>query len=51
MSKSLKVKAGQIAMQKMQEQNLGKVIIYENKPRPAGRGRSQNPVCERCKKV
>jgi len=40
-SNSLKVKAGPTAMQKVLRQNLHKIVIYENKPRPAARDRSQ----------
>jgi len=36
-------------MEKMLKQNLRKVVIYENKPRPAARGRSQNTASEGCK--
>ena len=45
LSKSLKVK-GPTAMEKVLKQNLRKVVIYENKPRPAARGRSQNTASE-----
>jgi len=44
-----KVKAEPAAMQKMLKQNLCKVVIYENKPRPAARGHSQNTAGEGCK--
>jgi len=37
LSKSLRVKAGPTAMQKMRKQNLREIIMYENKPRPAAR--------------
>jgi len=40
LSKSLKVKAGPTAMEKVLKQNLCKVVIYENKPRPAAKGHS-----------
>jgi len=49
LSKSLKVKAGPTAMQKVLKENLRKLIIYKNKPRPAARGRSQNIASEGCK--
>ena len=49
LSKSLKVKAGPTAMEKVLKQNLRKVVIYENMPRPAARGRSQNTASEGCK--
>jgi len=42
LSNSLKVKAGPTAMQKVLKQNLHKIVIYENKPRPAARDCSQN---------
>jgi len=42
LSKSLKVKAGPTAVEKLLKQNVCKVGIHENKPRPAARGRSQN---------
>jgi len=48
---SLKVKAGPTAMQKMPKQNLRKIAIYENKPRPAARDRSQSTASEGCKNV
>ena len=37
-------------MQKVLKQNLRKVVLYVNKPRPAARGRSQNTGNEGCKK-
>ena len=37
LSNSLKVKAGPTAMQKVLKQNLLKIVIYVNKPRPAAR--------------
>jgi len=49
LSKSLKVKAGPTAMEKVLKQNLRQVVIYENKPRPAARGRSQKTASEGCK--
>jgi len=49
LSKLLKIKAGPTGMQKVLEQNLRKVIIHENKPRPAAGGRSQNTASEGCK--
>jgi len=36
-------------MEKVLKQNLRKVVIYENMPRPAARGRSQNTASEGCK--
>jgi len=36
-------------MEKVLKQNLRKVVIHENKPRPAARGRSQNTAREGCK--
>jgi len=51
MSKSLKVKAGPTAMQKMLKQILRKIVIYENKRRPAARCRSQNTASEGYKKL
>ena len=51
LSKSLKVKAGPTAMQKVLKENLRKLIIYKNKPRPAARGRSQNIASKGCKNV
>jgi len=36
-------------MQKMLKQNLRKVVIYENKPRSAARGHSQNTASEGCR--
>jgi len=50
MSKSVEVKAGRTAVQKMPIQNLRKVVIYENKPSSAERGRSRNTATEGCKK-
>jgi len=38
LSKFLLVKAGPTAMEKVLKQNLFRVIIYENKPRPPTRG-------------
>jgi len=35
----------------MLKQNLHKVVIYKNKPRPAAKGRSQYTASKRCKKV
>jgi len=49
LSNSLKVKAGPTAVQKMLKQNLHKIVIYENKPRPAARDRSQSTASEGCK--
>ena len=46
LSKSLEVKAGPTAMEKVLKQTLCKVIIYENKLRPVERGRSQNTASE-----
>jgi len=48
-SKSLKVKAEPTAVEKVLKQNLRMVVIYENKPRPAARGRSQKTASEECK--
>jgi len=36
-------------MQKVLKQNLHKIVIYENKPRPAARDRSQSTASEGCK--
>jgi len=33
----------------MQKQNLDKIVIYKNKPRPAARDRSQSTAREGCK--
>jgi len=49
LSNSLKAKAGPIAMQKVLKQNLRKIVIYENKPRPAARNRSQRTASDGCK--
>jgi len=49
LSNSLKVKAGPTAMQKVLNQTLRKVVIYENKPRPAARDHSQSTASEGCK--
>jgi len=49
LSKSLKAKAGPTAMEEVPKENLGKFVIYENKPRPAARGCSQNTASEGCK--
>jgi len=51
LSNSLKVKAGPTAMQKVLKQNLHKIVIYENKPRPAARDRSQSAASVGCKKL
>jgi len=51
LSKSLKVKAVRKTMQKMLKQSRRKFVIYENKPRPAARGRSQNTASEGCKNL
>jgi len=48
LSKSLKVKAGPTAVQKVLKHNLRKVVIYENKPRPAS-SCSQNTASGGCK--
>jgi len=48
LSKSLKVKAGPTAMQKVLKQSLCKVITYENKPTPAARDSSQYTASEGC---
>ena len=42
LSKSLKVKVGPTAMEKVLKQNRCKVVIYENKPRPAEKYYSQS---------
>jgi len=49
LSNKLKVKAGPTAMQKVLKQNLHKIVIYVNKPRPAARDRSQSTTSEGCK--
>jgi len=49
LSNSLEVKAGPTALQKVLNQNLHKIVIYENKPRPAARDRSQSTASEGCK--
>ena len=49
LSNALKVKAGPTAMQKVLKENLHKIVIYENKPRPAARDRSQTTASEGCK--
>jgi len=36
-------------MQKVPKQSLHKIAIYENKPRPGARDRSQNTANEGCK--
>jgi len=46
LSKSLNVKTGPTAMEKVLKQNLHKVVIYKIKPRPAARGHSQNTGSE-----
>jgi len=50
LSKSLKVKAGPTAMQKVLKQNLRMIVIYGNKPRPAARDRSQSTTNKGCKR-
>jgi len=47
LSNSLKAKAGPTSMQKVLKQNLHKIVIYENKPRPAARDHSQSTARER----
>jgi len=49
LSNSLKVKAGPTAMQKVLKQNLHKIVIYVNKPRPAARDCSQSTASKGCK--
>ena len=49
LTNSLKVKAGPTAMQKVLKQNLHKIVIYVNKPRPAARDCSQSTASEECK--
>jgi len=51
LSNSLKVKAGPTVMQKVLKQNLLKVVIYGNKPRPATRDCSQSTASEGCKNI
>jgi len=36
-------------MEKVLKQNLRNGVVYENKPRPAARGHSQNTASEECK--
>jgi len=45
----VKAKAEPTAVQKVLKQNLHKIVIYVNKPRPAARDRSQNTASEGCK--
>jgi len=47
--KSLKYKQEHELCRKCLQKNLSKVVIHENKPRPAARGRSQNNRSEGCK--
>jgi len=49
LSNSLKVKAGPTAMHKALKQNLHKIVIFENNPRPAARDRSQSTASGGCK--
>jgi len=49
LSNSLTVKAGPTGMQKVLKQNLHKIVIYVNKPRPAAKDYSQSTANEGCK--
>jgi len=49
LSNSLTVKAGPTGMQKELKQNLHKIVIYVNKPRPSVKDYSQSTANEGCK--
>jgi len=51
MSNSLTVKAGPTGVQKVLKQNLHKIVIYVNKPRPAAKDYSQSTANEDCKNI
>jgi len=48
-SLTVTVKAGPTGMQKVLKQNLHKIVIYVNKPRPAAKDYSQSTANEGCK--
>jgi len=49
LSNLLTVKAGPTGMQKVLKQNLHKIVIYVNKPRPAAQDYSHSTANEGCK--
>ena len=49
LSNSLTVKAGPTGMQKVLKQNLHKIVIYINKPRPEAKDYSQSTANKGCK--
>ena len=51
LSNSLTVKAGPTGMQKVLKQNLHKIVISVNKPRPVTKDYSQSTANEGCKKL